>query len=214
MKRLLGISCVVAGLWAGMTQAAETVIDDKYLSEDGDGANWAAYGRNSSEQRYSPLTQINADNVKQLGVAWSLDLPNERSLLATPLAIDGVLYFTASYSRTRAVDAKTGKVLWEYDPKVIAEIATAGTVTSFVTSKADFIKLRELSVAYQLPRGIAKWFRAADGSVSLSARNLHTWTGYSGLDPESYFVTQQFVRLEQDQTPQLASFNISLNLTF
>ncbi len=119
MKRLLGISCVVAGLWAGMTQAAETVIDDKYLSEDGDGANWAASGRNSSEQRYSPLTHINADNVKQLGVAWSLDLPNERSLLATPLAIDGVLYFTASYSRTRAVDAKTGKVLWEYDPKVI-----------------------------------------------------------------------------------------------
>ncbi len=102
----------------------------------------------------------------------------------------------------------------KYDPKVVAEIATAGTVTSFVTSKADFIKLRELSVAYQLPRGIAKWFRAADGNVSFSARNLHTWTGYSGLDPESYFVTQQFVRLEQDQTPQLASFNVSLNLTF
>ena len=102
----------------------------------------------------------------------------------------------------------------DYDPKLIGEIQSAGTVTSFAVSKADFMKLRELSVAYQLPRGIAKWFRAADGNIAFSARNLHTWTGYSGLDPESYFVTQQFVRLEQDQTPQLASFNVSLNLTF
>ena len=119
MKRVFKISCVVAGLWAGMAPAADTVVDDKYLSEEGDGANWAAYGRNSSEQRYSPLKEINADNVKQLGLAWSLDLPNERSLIATPLAVDGVIYFTASYSHTRAVEAKSGKVLWEYDPKVI-----------------------------------------------------------------------------------------------
>lgn len=102
----------------------------------------------------------------------------------------------------------------DYDPKLIAEIQSAGTVTSFAVSNADFIKLRELSVSYQLPRRIARWFRASDGNVSLSGRNLHTWTGYSGLDPESYFLTQQFVRLEQDQTPPLASVNVSVNLTF
>lgn len=101
-----------------------------------------------------------------------------------------------------------------YPATLIAEIQSAGSVTSFAVSKADFIKLRELSVAYQLPRHMARWFRAQDGNISLSARNLHTWTGYSGLDPESYFVTQQFVRLEQDQTPPLASVNISINLNF
>jgi TonB-linked SusC/RagA family outer membrane protein len=101
-----------------------------------------------------------------------------------------------------------------YDPKIIAEIKSAGTVTSFVASDAKFIKLREISLAYQLPRGVARWFRATDGNVALTARNLHTWTGYSGLDPEAYFVTQQFTRLEQDQTPQLASVNFSINLTF
>ncbi len=101
-----------------------------------------------------------------------------------------------------------------YDPKLIAEIKSAGTVTSFVASKADFVKFREFSLAYQMPRRVARWFRATDGSVSLSARNIHTWTGYSGLDPESYFLTQQFQRLEQDQTPQLASVNFSINLTF
>jgi quinohemoprotein ethanol dehydrogenase len=67
MNRWLGISCVMAGLMAGIAPAADTVVDDKYLAEDGDGANWAAYGRTASEQRYSPLDQINADNVKQLG---------------------------------------------------------------------------------------------------------------------------------------------------
>jgi hypothetical protein len=61
---------------------------------------------------------------------------------------------------------------------------------------------------------MARWFRASDGNLSISARNIHTWTGYSGLDPESYFLTQQFVRLEQDQTPPLMSLNVSLNLTF
>jgi len=102
----------------------------------------------------------------------------------------------------------------DYDPKLVAEIQSAGTVTSFAVSKADFIKLRELSLSYQLPRRIARWFRASDGNVALSARNIHTWTGYSGLDPELYFVTQQFVRLEQDQTPPLTSVNLSVNLTF
>ena len=99
--------------------AGETVVDDKMLSVDGDGSNWPAYGRNFSEQRYSPLAQINTDTVKRLGVDWVLELPKDRSLLATPLVIDGVLYFTGTYSVARAVDAKTGKLLWEYDPKSI-----------------------------------------------------------------------------------------------
>ncbi len=102
----------------------------------------------------------------------------------------------------------------DFDPKVVAEIQTGGTATSFVASDASFIKLRELSLAYSMPRSVARWFRATDGTISLAARNLHTWTGYSGLDPEAYFVTQAFQRTEQDQTPQLASLNLSINLTF
>ena len=77
-------------------QAADTVVDDVYLASGGDGSYWPAYGRTSTEQRYSPLDQINAGNVKQLGIQWVLDLPTERSLIATPLVVDGVLYFTAS----------------------------------------------------------------------------------------------------------------------
>ena len=99
--------------------AAETMVDDASLSIDGDGSNWPAYGRTYSEQRYSPLDQVNVASIKRLGLDWALELPDERSLLATPLAIDGVLYFTGSFSHTFAVEAKTGKVLWQYDPKSI-----------------------------------------------------------------------------------------------
>ncbi len=119
MKHVLWALAIFFALSGAGTQAVDTVVDDKYLSTDGDGSNWAAYGRTSSETRYSPLDQINAGNVKKLGIQWALDLPNERSLIGTPLAIDGVIYFTGSYSYTRAVDARSGKVLWQYDPKVI-----------------------------------------------------------------------------------------------
>ena len=98
---------------------AKTVVDAKALSDQEQGANWLAYGRNFHEQRFSPLDQINTKNVKNLGLAWNMPLPRDHSLLATPLIIDGVMYFTGSWSVTRAVDAKTGKLLWEYDPQSI-----------------------------------------------------------------------------------------------
>ena len=98
---------------------AETVVNDVALSDEVQGENWLGYGRTYSEQRYSPLTQINDRNVKDVGIEWYLDLPNDRSLTGTPLVVDGVLYFNGSYSVIRGVEAKSGKVLWEYDPKVI-----------------------------------------------------------------------------------------------
>lgn len=90
---------------AGSAQAAAAVVDDAYMSAEGAGRHWPAYGRGSNEQRVSPLDQINVDTVKKLGIEWVLELPADRSLIATPLAVDGVLYFTGSYSKTRAVDA-------------------------------------------------------------------------------------------------------------
>jgi len=98
---------------------AATVVDDAALSDESQGENWLGYGRTYSEQRYSPLAQINDKNVQGLSVEWYLDLPNDRSLTGTPLVVDGTLYFNGSYNVIRAVDARSGKLLWEYDPKVI-----------------------------------------------------------------------------------------------
>ncbi|MGE0335142.1 MAG: PQQ-dependent dehydrogenase, methanol/ethanol family [Gammaproteobacteria bacterium] len=98
---------------------AATLVDDAALANPDQGGNWLGYGRTHSEQRFSPLDQIDAGNIARLGIAWSLDLPNERSLTATPLVVDGVMYFNGSFSRTFAVDARTGKMLWQFDPKTV-----------------------------------------------------------------------------------------------
>lgn len=83
----------------------------------GSEANWTtAYG-GPEEAGFSRLTQIDSSNAAKLGLAWSLDLPGEVSLEATPLAIDGVLYFTGSMAEVYAVDAASGRQLWKFDPK-------------------------------------------------------------------------------------------------
>ncbi len=117
-KLTLTMTTLFVALIAAVANA-ETVVDDKALGDESAGANWLSYGRTYSEQRYSPLAEIDTSNVSKLGLAWSLDLPTDRSLLATPLVVDGIMYFTGTYSVTRAVDTRTGKILWEYDPKTI-----------------------------------------------------------------------------------------------
>jgi quinohemoprotein ethanol dehydrogenase len=82
--------------------------------------NWLGHGGSSDETSYSPLDQIDTANVDKLRLAWFLDLPDERMLQATPLAVDGVLYFTGSYVMVYAVDAVSGKLLWKFDPEIWA----------------------------------------------------------------------------------------------
>jgi quinohemoprotein ethanol dehydrogenase len=82
---------------------------------------WPSDGRDYTAQRYSPLTQINAGNVSKLGLAWYDDLDTYRGVEGTPLYADGVLYNTLPWNITTAYDAKSGKKLWTYDPKVPRE---------------------------------------------------------------------------------------------
>ena len=102
---------------------AANVDAARITGADRDTANWMTYGRTYSEQRFSPLARITADNVKQLGLAWYADLDTNRGQEATPLVIDGVLYVSTAWSMVKAYDAKTGTLLWSYDPAVPARSA-------------------------------------------------------------------------------------------
>ena len=83
-----------------------------------DGDNWLTTGRTYADQRFSPLTQINGDTVGKLGLVWHYEFDTDRGQEATPVEVDGVLYTTTSWSEVFAFDAKTGRLLWSYDPKV------------------------------------------------------------------------------------------------
>ncbi len=87
---------------------------------------WTVHGGGSAGLKYSPLTQINTTNVKDLKLAWTwkpgevgMDQFKVRpgSFEAEPLMIDGVLYLPTPYNNAVALDAQTGKELWRYDTK-------------------------------------------------------------------------------------------------
>ncbi len=85
----------------------------------GASANWPDTGGAPDESGYSRLDQINSATAARLGLAWSLDLPEEKGVLeATPIAVDGMLYFTGSHGAVYAVDALSGALRWRHDPEV------------------------------------------------------------------------------------------------
>jgi quinohemoprotein ethanol dehydrogenase len=92
-------------------------LHEAQLSDDSDGRDWPGYGRTYGQQHYSPLAEINGSNVGSLGLAWSIDMPLGNTA-TEPVAVDGVLYFASGLSVVHAVDAVTGKQLWQYDPEV------------------------------------------------------------------------------------------------
>jgi quinohemoprotein ethanol dehydrogenase len=94
------------------------VNESRIINADREPENWMTYGRTYGEQHFSPLNQINDQNVSQLGLAWFYDLDTNRGQEATPIVVDGEMYFTSAWSRVFAFDAATGKLLWSYDPKV------------------------------------------------------------------------------------------------
>lgn len=94
------------------------VDENRLTSADSEPAMWMTHGRTYSEQRFSPLGKIDDGNVGGLGLAWSVDLETSRGVEATPIVVDGVMYTTSPWSILYAVDAKTGALLWKFDPEV------------------------------------------------------------------------------------------------
>jgi len=105
-------------------KAAAAVDTARLLTANSEPGNWMSPGRTYDEQHFSPLQRINADNVRQLGLAWFYDLDTaHRGQESTPLVIDGVMYVTSAWSKVFALDAKTGTPIWTYDPKVPGSVA-------------------------------------------------------------------------------------------
>jgi quinohemoprotein ethanol dehydrogenase len=102
-------------------ESASVVTGERLVNADKEPQNWLTYGRTYNEQRFSSLRQITDRNVSQLTLAWFYDLDTHRGQEATPVIVDGVLYFTSAWSKVFALNAATGIPLWAYDPKVPGE---------------------------------------------------------------------------------------------
>ena len=96
--------------------AASRSAEARYL-DSATGNDWPGPGRTYGEQHFSPLAQVNANNISRLALAWSLDLDVGNSV-TQPIAVDGVLYFVTGTGILHAVDAVRGRELWTYDARV------------------------------------------------------------------------------------------------
>ena len=103
---------------AGLAVASAAVTGERIANADAEPGNWMSTGRTYDEQRFSPLDTINKDTIDGLGLAWYWDTGTVRGLEATPIVVDGVMYSTGTWSVVWAHDAKTGELLWSYDPQV------------------------------------------------------------------------------------------------
>ncbi|MCL4113266.1 UNVERIFIED_CONTAM: hypothetical protein GTU68_018204 [Idotea baltica] len=93
----------------------EAISDKTLVSANEETNDWLSYGGDYREQRYSSLDQITKENVSKLELAWSADLGTKRGLQATPLVVDGIMYFSGPFNKVWAYDVRTGQELWQYE---------------------------------------------------------------------------------------------------
>src|SRR6266850_6552418 len=100
-------------------QSITSAVDGEAIRANAKTSNdWLSYGLDYSETRYSKLSQIDTESVKHLGLKWTYNLESLRGVEATPLIVDGIMYVSASWSVVHAIDVRTGKRIWTYDPEV------------------------------------------------------------------------------------------------
>ncbi|MEO9492713.1 MAG: PQQ-binding-like beta-propeller repeat protein, partial [Marinomonas sp.] len=165
-------SCNAAG------GSGDRVGAEQLLAAGDDTANWISYGRTYSEQRFSPLDKVNAENVSDLGLEWFADMDTARGQEATPLVIDGNIYLTTAWSKVKAYNGKTGEVLWEYDPEVPGETAVKAccdTVNRGLATWGDRLYLGTLDgrlIALDRDTGNVEWTK-----VTVDQDQSYTVTG-------------------------------------
>ena len=131
-ERYLG-GCAALALAALFTASpthaqAPTQPTDAALNAEAAQNDWPTHHGTYKSYHYSGLDQINAGNVKNLEVAW-MHFPERatRGIQSTPLALDGVLYYSGSYSRVWALDGATGRTIWSYAPELDEELVAKQT---------------------------------------------------------------------------------------
>jgi len=119
-KRAWFVAMVIAlSVSLATAQQPQPVDDSALKSAAKHGEEWLTYGRDYAQTRYSPLKQIDTNNVSRLGLAWYYDTESfPGTVEATPIIWNGTLYGTVTWSVVFAVDARTGKEKWRWDPQI------------------------------------------------------------------------------------------------
>jgi len=193
-KTAIGLVVAAGALWLTAAGEAGPVTTEDLLKAQDNGAEWLMYGRDYLNHRYSPLSEITPENAAQLGPVWSMSTGGQfGGLEATPLFRDGVLYFSADYARVFAVDARSGNILWRYEPEYeegFTAVLCCGPIHRGVALKDDLVYVLRLDaklVALNRADGTVAWEQKLDewkNGVSTNSAPLivgdHVIAGVSG----------------------------------
>jgi glucose dehydrogenase len=121
-QRVCALVCALSFIaTAQVVNAAANVTAKRLTGAANEPAQWMTYGGTYSEQRFSPLKQVNTDNVGQLGLKWFADYETNQNQHGSPLFVDGVIYVSTARNVVHAFDGKTGRQLWKYNPMIQGE---------------------------------------------------------------------------------------------
>ena len=164
----LSLSVTAAALAVLVTQVSAQVPDFKPVTEETlvnpDPSDWLMVSRTFDEQRFSPLDQINKNNVGQLRMAWARGLPNGTQE-STPIVYRGVMYLYVPGAGIEAVDATNGDLIWEYQrdyPKGVTPTAARNKSLGIYKDMIYFAAPDGYLVALDTKTGKVRWETKVD----------------------------------------------------
>ncbi len=164
INRIICALTLLTSLNCSQRDSGAGAIDDaRLINANQTPEEWLSYGRNYEESRFSPLNQINKTTIDSLGLAWSINLGTRGGLEATPIVANGIMYFTGTWSKVYAVDARNGETIWTYDPEVprdYGEKVCCDVINRGVAIYKDLIFVGSLDgrlIAINAQTGEKKW---------------------------------------------------------
>ena len=175
-RGLVRASMLACLCWAVTVAADEgarvlpPVTAERLAQGTSEGAGWYMYGGNFENWRYSPLTDIDRENVKRLAPAWLFQTGIPGQLAAAPIVADGIVYLTAAYNHLYALDARSGEALWHYEHQMPSDLRICcGPVNRGVALSGDKVFMATLDarlVALDRASGKVVWDVKLDDHVA------------------------------------------------
>jgi alcohol dehydrogenase (cytochrome c) len=118
---------IIALIALGPLNASAQVSPDRIARAENDPGSWLTYSGNYQSHRFSPLNQINRENVARLKPAWVYQVRRTGIVETSPIVADGVMYITEPPSTVTALDVRTGRPLWTYTPTIPTDVIVIGS---------------------------------------------------------------------------------------
>jgi alcohol dehydrogenase (cytochrome c) len=171
-----GATAFGAHVSPGRPVSSRAVTDELIQAQPGTGQGWLTHGRDWSNQRYAPIAEINGQTVQRLEKLWQHKLRllpmGSGRMESTPVVLDNLLIYTDADNSVIAIDARSGRGHWRYQPKLGQMALCCGVVNRGVAIYGDRVYLATLDA-----RVIA--LNRRDGSVAWEVKAADPANGYS-----------------------------------